>query len=90
MRLESAIRQAAQRIFVCHPANAAEEAPCARKILTTLARRAFRRPLVDDTEVDGLMAFYEQGRKEGDFETGIQQASGTHPGGSAIYLPDGR
>ncbi len=62
------------RIFVCHPANEAEEAPCARKILTTLARRAFRRPLADDTEVNGLMTFYEQGRKDGDFETGIQQA----------------
>jgi mono/diheme cytochrome c family protein len=62
------------RIFLCHPANAAEEAPCARKILTTLARRAFRRPLSDDSEVDGLMTFYQQGRKEGDFEVGIQQA----------------
>jgi hypothetical protein len=63
-----------RRIFVCHPTNAAEEAPCARKILTTVARRAFRRPLSDDTEVNGLMTFFEQGRKEGDFETGIQQA----------------
>jgi len=62
------------RIFVCHPATAAEEVPCARKILTTLARRAFRRPLADDSEVDGLMTFYQQGRKEGDFEVGIQQA----------------
>jgi len=63
-----------RRIFVCHPANAAEEAPCARKILTSIARRAFRRPLMDDTEVNGLMTFYELGHKEGDFETGIQQA----------------
>jgi len=63
-----------RRIFVCLPANAAEELPCARKILTTVARRAFRRPLADDTEVNGLMTFFEQGRKEGDFETGIQQA----------------
>jgi mono/diheme cytochrome c family protein len=62
------------RIFVCHPTNAAEEAPCARKILTTVARRAFRHPLSDDTGVNGLMTFFEQGRKEGDFETGIQQA----------------
>ncbi len=63
-----------RRIFVCRPTNAAEEAPCARKILTSIARRAFRRPLMDDTEVNGLMTFYELGRKEGDFETGIQQA----------------
>jgi len=62
------------RIFVCHPASASEEDPCARKILTTLARRAFRRPLADDSEVDALMTFYQKGRKEGDFEVGIQQA----------------
>ena len=62
------------RIFICHPASASEEGPCARKILTTLARRAFRRPLADDSEVDALMTFYEKGRKDGDFEVGIQQA----------------
>jgi cytochrome c551/c552 len=62
------------RIFICHPANASEEVPCARKILTTLARRAFRRPLADDSEVDALMAFYQKGSKDGDFEVGIQQA----------------
>jgi hypothetical protein len=62
-----------RRIFVCAPQNAAEETPCARKIVTNLARRAFRRNLIDDAEVEGLMAFYERGRKEGDFETGIQQ-----------------
>jgi mono/diheme cytochrome c family protein len=62
------------KIFVCHPANASEEDPCARKILTTLARRAFRRSLADDSEVDALMAFYKNGRKDGDFEVGIQQA----------------
>ena len=63
-----------RRIFVCTPANAGEEASCARKIVTNLARRAFRRNLVDDSEVDALMTFYERGRKEGDFEAGIQQA----------------
>lgn len=63
-----------KRILVCTPQSAAEETGCARKIVTNLARRAFRRNLVDDAEVDGLMAFYERGRKEGDFETGIQQA----------------
>ncbi len=63
-----------RRILVCKPQNAAEESGCARKIVSNLARRAFRRNLVDDAEVDGLMAFYDRGRKEGDFETGIQQA----------------
>jgi hypothetical protein len=63
-----------RRIMVCTPQSAAEEASCARKIVSNLARRAFRRNLLDDAEVDGLMAFYERGRKEGDFETGIQHA----------------
>jgi hypothetical protein len=62
-----------RRILVCTPQSAADEASCARKIVSNLARRAFRRNLLDDAEVDGLMAFYERGRKEGDFETGIQQ-----------------
>jgi len=63
-----------RRILVCTPQSPADEASCARKIVSNLARRAFRRNLVDDAEVDGLMAFYDRGRKEGDFETGIQQA----------------
>jgi Protein of unknown function (DUF1592)/Protein of unknown function (DUF1588)/Protein of unknown function (DUF1587)/Protein of unknown function (DUF1585)/Protein of unknown function (DUF1595) len=53
--------------------GASQEASCARKIVTTIARRAFRRPALDD-EVETLMGFYQQGRTEGDFETGIQQA----------------
>ena len=64
------------KIFVCHPPDAADEGGCARKIVSTLARRAYRRP-VSETEVATLMTFYERGRtesKEGDFETGIQQA----------------
>ena len=50
-----------------------DESACARRILTTLARRAFRRPVLD-AEIETLMSFYQQGRKDGDFETGIQQA----------------
>jgi len=62
-----------RRIFVCTPQNAGEEASCARKIVANLARRAFRRNLIDDAEIDGLMSFYERGLKEGGFESGIQQ-----------------
>jgi hypothetical protein len=62
-----------QRIFVCRPASEPEEAPCARRILETLATKAFRRP-VGDADVADLMAFYEAGRRNGGFETGIQQA----------------
>jgi hypothetical protein len=61
------------RLFECYPATAAEESTCARRILGTVARRAFRRPVVE-SEMTTLMNFYQQGRKTDDFETGIQQA----------------
>ncbi|MBN1238556.1 MAG: DUF1592 domain-containing protein [Gammaproteobacteria bacterium] len=62
-------------IFTCYPERADKEGACARRILTNLATKAFRRPMQsDDAEIDTLMAFYGQGRREGDFETGIQQA----------------
>jgi hypothetical protein len=53
------------------PRAVAEQA-CATEILTTLARRAFRRPVTND-DVTPALAFYAQGRAEGDFETGIQK-----------------
>jgi hypothetical protein len=62
-----------RRIFICRPGTAEDELPCARTILSTLARRAYRRPLASG-EVEPLMAFYEAGRREGGFETGIQLA----------------
>jgi hypothetical protein len=63
----------AKKIFVCHPANASEETACAKKIVDTLARHAFRRPVTpQDTET--LMTFYQQGRNDGSFETGIERA----------------
>jgi hypothetical protein len=62
-----------RRIFVCHPAAATEEPACARQIVGAIARRAFRRP-VAEPEMTTLMKFYDQGRKDSDFETGIQQA----------------
>lgn len=61
------------KIFVCKPTNANEETPCAKKILANLTRRAFRRP-VTDADITPLMAFYERGRREGDFDDGIQRA----------------
>jgi mono/diheme cytochrome c family protein len=62
-----------RRIFACQPASAADELPCARRILSTLARRAYRRP-ANETDVRDLLPFYEQGRKEGSFDLGIQKA----------------
>ena len=65
---------ARKRIFMCRPQTAAEEAACARTILSTLARRAYRGP-VSAPEVETLMKFYQQGREGegGDFENGVQQ-----------------
>ena len=61
------------KIFVCTPAADNEEESCARKILTTLARRAYRRP-VTDRELQNLLRIYQAGRKEGSFEAGIEMA----------------
>ena len=61
------------RIFVCRPASSGEEEACARTILTTLGRRAFRRP-VTETDLKPLLAFYRSGRAERDFDFGIEKA----------------
>jgi hypothetical protein len=61
------------RIFVCRPARENEEAACAKLIMARLARRAFRRP-VTDADLNPLLAFYERGRRERDFDYGIQSA----------------
>jgi mono/diheme cytochrome c family protein len=62
-----------QKILVCRPNERAEEAACAEQIVTSLARRAYRRP-VTPRDVTALLSFYEAGRREGGFETGIQAA----------------
>jgi hypothetical protein len=54
---------ARKKIFACRPASAAEESACARTILSTLARRAYRGP-VSAAEIDMLMKFYQQGRQD--------------------------
>ncbi len=61
-----------RRIFACRPANDASEAACAKKILTTLARRAYRQP-VSDAELQPLIRFYDEGRIEAGFEGGIER-----------------
>ena len=62
-----------RRIFVCYPTSVDQEAPCAETILSTLARRAYRRPVTEE-DLGILLGFYEDGRRRGDFETGIQAA----------------
>jgi len=62
-----------RKIFVCQPASPTEETACARKIVDTLARHGFRRPVTNqDSEM--LMGFYQQGRNDGNFEIGIERA----------------
>jgi mono/diheme cytochrome c family protein len=62
-----------KRIFACRPATRAEEEPCARRIITTLARRAYRGD-VTDADLQRLMSFYQSGARNGGFEKGIQSA----------------
>jgi uncharacterized protein DUF1592/uncharacterized protein DUF1588/uncharacterized protein DUF1585/uncharacterized protein DUF1595/uncharacterized protein DUF1587 len=62
-----------RRVFTCRPLSAAEEVPCAQKIVTELATKAYRRPMTPE-DVGGLMKFYDAGRKDGDFEAGIRTA----------------
>lgn len=61
------------RIFVCRPALASEERACAEKIISSLARRAYRRPL-NDGDLPQLMHLYSQGVETGGFEAGIRLA----------------
>jgi cytochrome c551/c552 len=62
-----------RRIFLCRPENQNQEEPCARRILSKLAQRAYRRP-VSAADLDLLRPFYKEGRRKGTFETGIQLA----------------
>jgi mono/diheme cytochrome c family protein len=62
-----------QRVLICTPANQADELPCATRILGSLARRAFRRP-VTDQDLAAPLAFYAKARETGDFEAGIREA----------------
>ncbi len=65
-----------REIFVCRPRSSAEDAPCAERILSRLATRAYRRPITSTGgELAKLMRFYAQGREEGeDFDAGIAYA----------------
>src|SRR5262245_6322104 len=70
------------RVFApCQPKNRdmlvfpseRDSRPCAEKIVTTLARRAYRRPITEQ-DVAGLMRFYDEGRRDGGFESGVELA----------------
>jgi hypothetical protein len=60
-------------VFNCRPTTPAEEGPCAERIVTRLATRAYRRPLAP-TDLSALMRFYEEGALDGGFEGGVRLA----------------
>jgi hypothetical protein len=60
------------KILLCKPASVSDELPCGRKILSTIARQAYRRPLKDN-DVEVLLSNYQAGRNQGDFEDGIER-----------------
>ncbi len=62
-----------RRVFSCRPSTAADEAACATEILSTVARRAYRRPLTGG-DLSTLLQFYEAGRAKGTFDAGIEFA----------------
>ncbi|HZN09397.1 MAG TPA: DUF1592 domain-containing protein [Pyrinomonadaceae bacterium] len=62
-----------RKIFTCRPARGANETLCAKTIISTLARKAYRRP-VTNTDIEELLAFYKTGRSEGSFDAGIRTA----------------
>jgi mono/diheme cytochrome c family protein len=64
-----------RRLFVCRPAgqDKEQEDKCAREILSTLMRRAYRRPIAK-ADIEEPMAFYREGRAQGDFDAGIERA----------------
>ena len=62
-----------KRLFTCRPAASAEEAACARTIIATLARRAYRRPITDE-DLQVPLARYRDGASAGGFEAGLELA----------------
>jgi len=62
-----------RKVYTCRPSSAEQEAPCAKQILTTLLRRAYRRP-VTPQDMEWVQGFYLEGRREGTFQDGIELA----------------
>ncbi len=60
-----------RKVFTCRPASEAQESSCAKEILTTLMRRAYRRPVTAE-DWEWVQASYLEGRREGSFEDGIE------------------
>ena len=73
-------------LFVCQPANAAEETPCATKILSNLARRAYRRSATDD-DVQTLLSFYKRGARGGKLRRRDSLRAGARAGEPGFSVP---
>ena len=76
------------KIFLCHPASAAEEAPCARRIIEHLARLAFRRP-VSEADLHPLLGFYESGTPERRLRRRHSRCALRHPREPLVPVPRG-
>jgi hypothetical protein len=62
-----------RKVFSCRPVTPDDAETCAREVLSTLARRAYRRPVTEE-DLERLMPFFEDGRASGGFDSGIQLA----------------
>src|SRR5262249_32571346 len=62
-----------RKVMICRPVNAGQEQACAKQILSALTRRAYRRPITEQ-DLEASMSFYEEGRKVGTFDDGIELA----------------
>jgi hypothetical protein len=62
-----------RKVYTCRPSSVDQEGPCAKDILTTLMRRAYRRP-VAPADQEWVQGFYLEGRREGTFQDGIELA----------------
>ncbi|MEP7367341.1 MAG: DUF1592 domain-containing protein [Acidobacteriota bacterium] len=62
-----------RKLFVCNATGESEQEPCARKILSTVMRRAYRRP-VTAADLQAPLKFFREARAEGGFDNGIEMA----------------
>jgi mono/diheme cytochrome c family protein len=62
-----------QKIFICRPDTPSRELPCAREVISTLARRAYRQP-VSAEDMRDLMMAYDSGRENNGFDGGVEWA----------------
>ena len=62
-----------RRIFTCRPTSSNDELPCAKKIISRLARRAYR-GVISAADLQSLLGFYQVGSETGGFEAGIESA----------------